>query len=330
MTKVAPIAKSAGFSLEDTAAIMAQLADSGIEASIAGTSLRNILLKMQDPNSDLVESFGKTIHSFDELLPAMKAFVKEGGSLADIMEVVDLRQAAAFEQMLTSADSALILRDALLDANGAAAEMADIIGDTLEGDLKELTSAWEGFQISVFTGSGKLTKSIRNIVDVVTELLNKLTDYNKVEADFIQDLVDKHMNIANTQMQDQLTFLEQLSEADKKLYGKTKAQLIQQRIEELRKQGEQTAVVLGAIAELTILYEAEIQKEKELLTQKQKINNANQIEIETLSSLRLKVKALKKERDGLNISNEKGIQSINKEIKQTEELISKLEGRSKS
>ena len=45
---------------------MSKLTDAGIEASIAGTSLRNILLKMQDPNSDLTKSFGKTIHSYDQ------------------------------------------------------------------------------------------------------------------------------------------------------------------------------------------------------------------------------------------------------------------------
>ena len=53
MTKVAPIASAAGISIESTAAIMGKLTDAGIEASIAGTSLRNIFLKMQDPASDL-------------------------------------------------------------------------------------------------------------------------------------------------------------------------------------------------------------------------------------------------------------------------------------
>ena len=73
MTKVAPIAKAAGFSIEDTAAIMSKLADSGIEASIAGTSLRNILLKMQDPYiRTYQQAFGTTIHSLDELVPAME------------------------------------------------------------------------------------------------------------------------------------------------------------------------------------------------------------------------------------------------------------------
>ena len=177
MTKVAPIAKSAGFSIEDTTAIMAQLADSGIEASIAGTSLRNILLKMQDPNSDLVKSFGKTIHSLDELVPALTKFSKEGGSLAEIMEVVDLRQAAAFEQMITSRERTVQLRDALEGASGAAEEMARIVGDTLEGALKRSESATQGFAIAFMDLFGK---TFQNIVDGFASFVNVLTDFIEI------------------------------------------------------------------------------------------------------------------------------------------------------
>lgn len=175
MTKVAPIAKSAGFSIEDTASIMAQLADSGIEASIAGTSLRNILLKMQDPSSDLTKSFGKTIHSFDELVPAMKKFVDEGGSMADVLEVVDLRQAAAFEQMVTSADKTTILRDRLLDASGAAKDMADIVGDNMEGALKRFTSALEGLAINIMDGF--IGKAITNFVGGITSIISAINEF---------------------------------------------------------------------------------------------------------------------------------------------------------
>jgi len=174
MTKVAPIAKAAGFSIEDTTAIMAQLADSGIEASIAGTSLRNILLKMQDPNSDLVKSFGKTIHSLDELVPALTKFSEEGGSLAEIMEVVDLRQAAAFEQMITSRQRTIELRDALEGATGAASQMAFIVGDTLEGAFKRSQSATQGLQIVLVE---KFGEGLKNIVDMFANLKNAITDF---------------------------------------------------------------------------------------------------------------------------------------------------------
>ena len=149
MTKVAPIAKAAGFSIEDTTTIMAKLSDAGIEASIAGTSLRNILLKMQDPSSDLSKSFGMTIHSLDELIPAMRNFSKEGGSMADVMGVVDLRQAAAFELMLANVDILNDYRNSLKESGGEAARMAGIVGDTLQGAFLRLKSATEGLAISI-------------------------------------------------------------------------------------------------------------------------------------------------------------------------------------
>ncbi len=177
MTKVAPIAKASGFSIEDTAAMMSKLTDSGIEASIAGTSLRNILLKMQDPSSDLSKSFGGTIHSLDDLVPAMKKFVSEGGSMADIMEVVDLRQAAAFEQLITSSDATLELRDSLLNANGAAGEMAGIVGDSLEGAFKRFQSALEGLQIVLVDGF--IGQGLRKVLEVGAEVLNFIAELSE-------------------------------------------------------------------------------------------------------------------------------------------------------
>ena len=350
MTKVAPIAKSAGFSIEDTAALMSKLADSGIEASIAGTSLRNILLKMQSPTSDLTKAFGGTIHSFDELLPAMKKFVEEGGSMADIMEVVDLRQAAAFEQMLTSADSALVLRDALNEATGAAKEMSLIIADTLEGDMKELTSAWEGFQISVFTGSGKISKSIRSVLDVTTELLNKLTNYNKTTQELGLDKVAEQMSIVNASMEDQVELFKTLSKEDQKIYGKTKAQFIEQRIKALKEEvtantrlrniknmkGEsiedeikQSAILSSALVELNaLLLEEELLEKKVTKEKKDKVKVVKD-ERETLATLKAELKELKSERDLIDITNAKALNRNKKEIETLEDFIKAIEGTSK-
>jgi len=188
MTKVAPIAKAAGFSIEDTTSIMAQLADSGIEASIAGTSLRNILLKMQDPNSDLVKSFGRTIHSLDDLVPALAKFSEEGGDLAAIMEVVDLRQAAAFEQMITSRDRTVALRDSLNEAKGAAKEMSDIVGDNLEGAFKRLTSALQGLAIVIldsFVGRAitSMVEGLTSVVSLVNNFFDSSVSLNKAMAE---------------------------------------------------------------------------------------------------------------------------------------------------
>jgi TP901 family phage tail tape measure protein len=185
MTKVAPIAKSAGFSIEDTAAMMSKLTDSGIEASIAGTSLRNILLKMQDPTSDLSMNFGKTIHSLDELIPAMKGFIADGGDMADILEVVDLRQAAAFEQMLTTADGTLALRDSLKEANGEGARMAGIVGDTLQGSFLKFTSAVQGVSISVMKG---FSEGLQGAIENIASFFNVIAKNSKTIVSIIKGI----------------------------------------------------------------------------------------------------------------------------------------------
>lgn len=181
MTKVAPIAKAAGFSIEDTAAIMSQLADSGIEASIAGTSLRNILLKMQDPASDLSQAFGGTIHSLDEMIPAFEKFREEGGNMAEILQVVDLRQAAAFEQMLSNVDKIEQLRDKMKDSNGEAARMAAIIGDTLQGAFLKFTSAVQGLSIAVMEDfANGLKNSIESVAKFIVVLSENSETISKV------------------------------------------------------------------------------------------------------------------------------------------------------
>jgi len=207
MTKVAPIAKAAGFSLEDTTTIMAKLSDAGIEASIAGTSLRNILLKMQDPSSDLSKSFGTTIHSLDELIPAMRNFSLEGGDMAAVMEVVDLRQAAAFELMLANVDILTDYRNSLKDSSGEAERMAGIVGDTLQGAFLKLKSALQGLSISIMKDfaeglqeTGERLAKFGNFLSenskAITALIKGVTFLTKViVAGYVAQKVSKCYNV---------------------------------------------------------------------------------------------------------------------------------------
>ncbi len=187
MTKVAPIAASAGISLEATTAVMGALTDAGIEASIAGTSLRNIFLKMQDPSSDLSKFLGFTVHSADDLQIALNKLNDAGLSNADIMELVDLRQVAAFNQMIIGSDRIFKLTNELDRANGSAEEMSDIIGDTLEGDFKRFRSATQGLSIVLVD---KLGGGLRRIIRNLTSLFNKLTDNSDATAKWITNIVN--------------------------------------------------------------------------------------------------------------------------------------------
>ena len=171
MTKVAPIAAGANISLEATTAVMGTLTDAGIEASIAGTSLRNIFLQMQDPSSKLAKHLGFTVKSSDDLQRAMEQL--NGQSDEVLTSLVKVRQVAAFKVMVKGAERIENLTKVLNNANGSAKEMADIVGDTLEGSFKRLTSATEGLQIALMGEKGGV---LAGFVDRLAKFANAITD----------------------------------------------------------------------------------------------------------------------------------------------------------
>ena len=187
MTKVAPIAAGANITLESTSAVMGTLTDAGIEASIAGTSLRNIFLKMQDSSSDLSKHLGFTVNSSDDLQRALTMLNKEGLSNEEIMSLVDLRQVAAFQTMIKGSERIQQLTVDFNNANGAAAEMAAIVGDTLEGAFKRMTSASEGLAIEL---TDKLGGGLKKLIDQFAVFINRVTDNSDAVAKYVNILID--------------------------------------------------------------------------------------------------------------------------------------------
>ena len=174
MTKVAPIAKMAGFEIEGTTALLASLTDAGIEASIAGTSLRNILLRLADPTSKLSKRLGGSVSSVDELLPRLKEMKDSGIALSDVLGITDKRTAAAFGRMLDSADNVAMLTEQLRNSEGAAAAMALVVGDSLQGAMLRFKSATDGLKIALVDLFGdKLQKGFDSLAKVFNNLASE-------------------------------------------------------------------------------------------------------------------------------------------------------------
>jgi len=325
MTKVAPIAAGAGISIESTSAVMGKLTDAGIEASIAGTSLRNIFLKMQDSSSDLSQHLGFTIKSSADLEKALIQLNKEGLSNEEIMGLVDIRQVAAFATMVNGTDSILNLTDALESANGAAQEMADIMADTLEGDIITAKSAWEGFQISIMTGSSNVSNILRTAVKTWTFILNGFSDDLKSTEDVA---IDMFVNASKTAKEETnkiikdrgegaTTYSRQLKEEMHLLMGtlrrkKAAVEESQDRITKLNEDGQ-----LGAFQ----LNQQEIADEEKKLTEKTQIFEATKQAIKDLAE---EVKVQKeKETNAVVTANAKQFQLDQQAIRDKEKADAK-------
>ena len=227
MTKVSPIAAAANITLESTTAIMGTLTDAGIEASIAGTSLRNIFLKMQDPASDLSQKLGFTVNSSADLEKALQQLNSEGLSNAEMMELVDLRQVAAFATMVNGTDRILDLTDAFEDSTDAAKDMADIMADTLQGDILKAKSAYEGFEIAILKGNNNISRTLRGLTSSWTEFLNTVVDNWRSTGDIAQDFVkDALDNVKDIQKE-----IDELQKSGAPVETKERSELLQIEIE---------------------------------------------------------------------------------------------------
>jgi TP901 family phage tail tape measure protein len=180
LSTVGPVAQSFGFSIEDTTALLGQLANSGFDASSSATALRNILLNLADSNGALAVELGKPITSADDLAGALKELQNRGIDLASALELTDKRSVSAFNTFIQGSGDLVELRDSITDVNDELKAMAEKRLDTISGQFTLLQSAWEGFILSVNEGSGVgntiksllsfLAKNLPNIIGWISKL----------------------------------------------------------------------------------------------------------------------------------------------------------------
>ena len=171
MKHVAPIAKAAGVSLEETSAMLAVLANSGIKGSQAGTALRRILQEMQGTSGTLTERFAEL---------AAKGIGVEGA-----MDEVGRRAATSLLVLTEGAGQVDQLTGSFENSEGAAKRMADVMNDTAQGQLKQMTSALEGAGIAL----GEvlipfITKAAGFVTDLATRFKNLSVDTQQNIAAF--------------------------------------------------------------------------------------------------------------------------------------------------
>ncbi|MAG59897.1 phage tail tape measure protein [Candidatus Woesebacteria bacterium] len=166
MKYVAPVSKVAGFSVQETTAILGQLANSSIDGSMAGTSLRVVLMEMSISGSKLSNVFGKSINNFEEFVQVLHDTKKQGGLTdAQLLKIPKLLR-GTIPVLIESSDKMMEYKDSLDKAGGSAKKMADIQMDTLEGKMLEFNSALEGVGIALFE---MMEEPLKDVTESLTE-----------------------------------------------------------------------------------------------------------------------------------------------------------------
>lgn len=182
MKFVAPISAGLSVSLELTAASMGVLSDAGLQASLAGTGLRRVLAELESPTSATVKIFDKLGITTDEvkvsqvgLVVALERLRDAGLDTGTALKVFGKRGGPAFEVMSANIPRIRTLTEELENSEGAAAAMARIMDDTLQGAAKRTLSAIQGFILGLEETFG-ISENLKTSLDFLAGTINVVSE----------------------------------------------------------------------------------------------------------------------------------------------------------
>lgn len=188
MKYVAPVAKTVGLSIEETAAAIGIMSDAGIKGSQAGTTLRSGLVRIIKPTKQVytaMEQLGVEFYdnngkmkSLTEIIDDLKKSTKDLSDEAKNQALAQIFGTEALSGMLAlvnrGADDLDDMTKSFENCDGAASEMADIMLDNTSGALESLSGSLETAGIAIQKALApeikKLAKWIQDLVDDFSDL----------------------------------------------------------------------------------------------------------------------------------------------------------------
>lgn len=196
MKYVAPVAKTVGLSIEETAAAIGIMSDAGIKGSQAGTTLRSGLVRIVKPTKQVKEAMDQlnvefynsdgTMKSLTEIVDTLQ---KSTAGLTD--EVKNQALAQIFGTEALSGMLSLVNRgsseladmtNSFKDCDGAAQEMADTMLDNTKGTFESLSGSLESAGIAI---QQALAPSVRELSEWIQDLVDDFNDLSDEEKENI-------------------------------------------------------------------------------------------------------------------------------------------------
>ena len=176
----APLAGSLGYSIEDTSLALGLMANSGIKASQAGTSMRSWLTRMAKPTEEseaAMKKLGLSLKDSHGKMKPLRTVIKETRNAFSGLSKSQKAQYAAMLAGKTGMSGLLAvvqsadgdfskLSDSIDNCNGAAKKMADTKLDNLEGDVTLFKSAMDGAGLEIYD---EIKEPLRDVVQAGTK-----------------------------------------------------------------------------------------------------------------------------------------------------------------
>ncbi|EHI7575540.1 phage tail tape measure protein, partial [Salmonella enterica] len=202
LTYVGPVAKDAGVSLEETAAMLGALHDGKITGSMAGTGGRAVLSRLQAPTGkayDAIKELGvKTMDNKGNtrpiftILKEIQASFKRNklgtGQKAEYMKTIFGEEASSAASILMAAAASGKLDNLtkiIKESDGKTEELVKVMQDNLGGDFKEFQSAYEAVGTDLYD---QQEESLRRLTQTATRYVLKLDNWIKDNKELAQTI----------------------------------------------------------------------------------------------------------------------------------------------
>lgn len=181
MKYVAPIANAMEISIEQTAAAVGVLSNAGLQGSMAGTGLRQVLASLATPTAEaerILRAYGISLEQVNpaanDLVDILALMREKGITATDALLIAGDRGGNALTALIEKVPDLQKLNVQMDEAAGRAKQMAFDMGDNLAGDLVTLSSTFD--ELILKSGDTGLGGALRTVTQYVTELVRAAND----------------------------------------------------------------------------------------------------------------------------------------------------------
>ena len=185
--KSAPVVSEFGVSVNDAAAAVGIMADSGIKSERAGTVLLNMMTRLINPIGDGAKALEKYVITTEDLFRTldngqtefvgfgamMDLMASKGVDAADAMKIFGQEAGPGMLKILQQGSGGFQEYADKINITGAALLQAEIKMQGLPGSIKAMVSAWEGFNLAL-AAAGANNGAIA-VIDGITGALRFLS-----------------------------------------------------------------------------------------------------------------------------------------------------------
>lgn len=184
----AAIAGALGYSIEDVAVAVGEMANAGVKGSVAGTALKNMFNGLLSGATLTSGAFGEveftainadgTMKGFSETIDELRGYfdqMTEAERVNNAMTIAGQRGYNGLLAILNTTDEDYQkLSNSINNCTGAAQKMANIKLDNLQGDVTLLDSATDGLRMTI---GGLYEDELRQAAQVGTEIITKINEF---------------------------------------------------------------------------------------------------------------------------------------------------------